>query len=562
MRKAFAFLFLAISCVTSFAADPPSGTLRKLIKFKESVGNFDFFQSDEIPEMAAQSSKNLDFLINGSLRRRRGIQNFVSVTAPYIPIGSGARNDSFWIYKTTTNHTYFISRVGGAIGHSPGLDTGIFDQNILQPFTTGQVDAIQSEGNFYVVSEATPIVKLTEVQPLTPLGMSYINRSPAGKIIKSHLDRFLVTGSTRPGEENIVYYSSANFIGTWPEDNFFEVFAQSGERITCLGDPIFGNLPLYTNRTTRLVTGSDYPDPEDSTAGSEGNISVRLVYDGIGCSSPRSVKNVRNKQYFFSSGQDGQFPGIYEFNGVSVKEKTKSIRNFFKNSVQNSTATLAIGYVYGDQYCLNVATNGCERPLAVVCVDDTDRVWVHPKFDVGMMADLNGQSYIMADRVSYDGTPPCGENAPSYRISLYDKLEEYDRLGDGTAPTAQLFQIPWSYKTKDFSMSDQTDNSARQKFPDRAYIKTSVSTATTYLNVQANYDYGTSSTSWRVDVSTIYKTGNILTVMKSSSAVVNKLLFDSGTTNRDFTFINFEISSSSNILVDSLDFYAGLRVLK
>lgn len=562
MRKIFAFLFLAISCAASFAADPPAGTLRKLIKFKESVGNFDFFQSDEIPEMAAQSLKNVDYQINGSLRRRRGVENFVSVTSPFVQIGGGAVNDSFWIYKTTTNHSYFISRISGAIGHSAGFDIGYFDQNILQPFVTGQVDAIQADGNFYVVSEVTPIVKLTEVQPLTPLNMSYISKSPAGRIIKSHLDRFLVTGSTRAGEENIVYYSSANFIGTWPEDNFFEVFAQSGERITCLGDPIFGNLPLYTNRTTRLITGSDYPDPEDSTSGSEGNINVRLVYDGIGCSSPRSVKNVRNKQYFFSSGQDGQFPGIYEFNGVSVKEKTKPIRNFFKNSVQNSTATLAVGYVYGDQYCLNVATNGCERPAVVVCVDETDRIWKYDPLRVGMLADLNGVAYAAMD-IDQRTQTPCNGRSSNYHIGQYDKSDEFEKFGDGTSPNL-YYPISWSYKTKDFSMSDQGgDNSARQKFPDRAYIKTSVSTMTpTYMNVQANYDYGTSSTNWRIDVSTIYKTGNILTVMKSSSAVVNKLLFDSGVRNLDFIFINFEISSSSNILVDSLDFYAGLRPLK
>src|SRR3990167_1214774 len=565
IRKIFAFLFLGVVVGAAFAADPAPGTLRKLINFKESAGSFDFFPSDEIPETAAQSLNNLDYSISGSLRRRRGVQNFVSVTAPYVPIGSGARNDSFWIYKTTTSHSYFISRIGGAISHSPGLDTGIFDQNILQPFVTGQVDAIQSNGDFYIVSEVTPIVKLTEVTPLTALGMSYINRSPAGTMIKSHLDRFLISGSTRPGENNIVYYSSANDITSWPADNFFEVFAQSGERITCLGDPIFGNMPLYTNRTTRLITGSDYPDPEDSTAGSEGNISVRLVYDGIGCSSPRSVKNVRNKQYFFSSGQDGQFPGIYEFNGVSVKEKTKAIRNYFRNTVQNSTATLAIGYVYGDQYCLNVATNGCERPVTIVCVDDTDRIWQYSPFFVGMMTDLNGQSYIMNDLNGFNNnSPSCSAgNNPTYRISLYDKLEEYDRFGDGTSPSVQLFQIPWSYKTKDFSMDgEQGENFASQKFPDRAYIKHSVSTATTYLNVQANYDFGTSSSNWRIDVSTPYTTGNMLTVMRSSVAAVTKLLFDTGSRNLDFNFINFEIRSSSNILVDSLDFYAGKRPLK
>lgn len=555
--KAFLLAAVLLMAGSLRAEDPPSSALRQFINFKDSKGLYDYYKPEWNPEESAQIANNLDYSINGTLRPRRAIVGISQLSN----IGqsgdlTGPRDNGFWIYKSTNNLGYFIARIEDEFGYQ-NIETlttnpvGQGSTRFVQRFRRGLMDALQDGNTFYVVSESTPIISISESASTGTLKMNYITGSPSGAILKQHLDTFLVAGSTIIGNEDTVFFSSPNYILTWPAVNFFEIFARANEYISCIGDPIYGNVPLYTNQTVRLITGTEYPSQI-----SAGNIVVRLIYDGIGCASQKSVKNLNNVQYFFSSGQGGKIPGIYAFNGVSVKEKTKPIRRFFRDVVQNSTATRAQAYVYQNQYCLNVATNGFDRLNTVICIDEMDRIWMYRPFTASMMADYNGVYYFHSwSDAMFPGDVAGGLH--NFDVMRYDQNDGYDTL-TANDPKPSL-PISWRYKTKDFTMGkDQEQNANRTKWPDRLYIKTEVSSYTVRNSsisfvVQANYDFGKSSTQWLIDLSTIYTSGNIVTVSSGSNALINKLFFPKGA---EFTTINFEVSGSTKVVVDYLDFYA------
>lgn len=548
---------------TLFAEDSPAGIQRFVVSFKDSVGLFDYFKSDDIPDKAAQVATNIDWSIDGALHSRRGIDNvyyFNALNDISNIVGNGqavqgARNDSFWVYRSTTDRLYLIARFESFLqAITPPEGTYAQDLTATKPFKTGQADALKTEGNFYIVSESSPITKITEVDPTSPsnkLQVSFIQNSPSGKAIKPHLDRFLVIGSTLSGYENTVLYSSPSNINSWPAFNTIEIFAKTGEYITCIGDPLFGNVPLYTNQTVRLITGSQYPDEE-----SPGNISIRQIYDGIGCASQRSIKNLRNKQYFYSRGQGGNVPGIYEFNGVSIKEKTKPYRRWFANVVQNSTATLPTAFVYQDKYCLAVASNGVDRLGPIVCVDDTEKIYRIDGINVAMADEDKGTLWFLNDARSYINT---GENI-NYKANIWDSNNFMDHLKIGNTSASRNPTIDWRYKTKDFGFNER---GLRRNMPERIYIQADKSTSS-IINLVATYDFGRATDYWRIDLSTIYSQGNtlnssILTVENGSGSVINKLLPATGVVDKNFTHVNFEVFGSSAVSIDYLDFYYTVK---
>ena len=560
--------FLLLLAGVSWAEDPPEKSLRQFIDFKKSVGILDYFPSDNIPDEAAQSSNNIDHTLNGVLSRRRALAHTLSADlhwgneSGHGEITSGYRNDHFWLYPSTITpgKIQFIGRIGTKIYGVDETRSLAIDAQIGPLVTVGQqYGGIADGGHFYVVAPSTNMLKITETGG-APFyyNARYLQAPPPGNIFKSHLDRFLITGSSKTGFGMTVYFSSSDLIESWPAENFFEVIGGAEEYITCIGDPLFGNLPLYTNKAVRLVTGSEYPDDENP-----GNINVRLIYSGIGCVSQKSVKNMNNTQYFFSGGQGGNVPGIYAFNGVSVKEKTKPLRTFFRDMVKRSTDTApkAASFVYQDNYCLSVVTVTVKSTTTntTVCIDTNDRITMYRPFHFDDSAEFNDNVYLEVDTWAMGNPVPADivrrEVLTVGRGALRDVF--YPGSINGIPLEAA---VPWAYKTKDFDLGD----AARQKSPERAYIKTSASTGAFVLTVQANYDFGKSSTTWTIDLSTFKATASSGTwsVVRSTDSMVTKLLFPTGAKPLDFNNINFEVSSSSDIAIDYIDLYVNKRPLK
>jgi len=541
----FKLLFaFCVSVTVLFAENPPRDALRLIVNFKDSAGAFDYFKSDDIPENAAQSVNNVDMTINGGLRRRKryiddGRIQFAGLT-------NTGKNASFTTFLSTTGRSYYFAHVDNVLRFEYILDRTQNPGQVNNTFL-GPISFIESDGSLYIASESTFIARFNERNGNAIDGPHYVLNSPKGSIIKSHIGHYLIARPTTTELNNTVYFSSYNMITTWPAVNFFEIFAKSGEYITCMGDAIFGNVPLYTNQTVRLITGSQYPDEE-----TEGNVNIRLIYDGLGCASQPSVKSIRNKQYFYSFGQSDEVPGIYEFNGVSVKEKTKPIRNFFLNEVSNSTATLPAAYIDRDRYCLSVATKTAIRLSVSVCVDETDRIWINRPSSVLMQATYKDEPFFLSYSPTISTMPTTAAEKP-YSVSHFGGDEE---AGDFVIGTVEQ-PINWSYQTKDFSMSSENnENSSLPKKPERIYLKTDSSTNSRTLEVTANYDFGKSSTVWYVDVSQYYTNGDIITISSSTEHMLNRLKFPTGRENIEFNYINFKVASSSPIDVDRLELYA------
>ena len=359
-----------------------------------------------------------------------------------------------------------------------------------------------------------------------------------------------------------VFFSSSDLIESWPPENTLEVIGEPEEYITCIGDPLFGNLPLYTNKATRLVTGSVYPDDEDA-----GNINVRLIHSGVGCLSQKSVKTMNNMQYFLSGGQGGNVPGIYAFNGVSVKEKTKPLRTFFRDSVNISTGIVetSAAFVYRENYCLSVTTitNSPANGVLTVCIDGSDRITTYDNFNFSDSFEFNDKVHLLTNRCALGGAGgQCSEIISGYFRAIHNPsyTNDFDEFPHTDVNEKKPSAIQFAYKTKDFDLGHPN----AEKGPERAYVKSSVSTNPVILTVQANYNFGSSSTTWRINLSTYYATvsSNTQTIYKSSDSMVTKLTFPSSLNKLDFNTINFTVSASSAVILDYIDFYALKRPLK
>lgn len=549
-RSPFKFLFSVALFAMVFsvqAEDPPANALHLFLNFNQSKGLMDYYSSDNIPDEYAREMNNVDWSLNGGLHSRRGIQWY------YTPSPAQETNMSiqyFWVHTSTTNNKYFFNRLHGDF-YSGWFRSLPFPDDLSPIPSHGwdcRIDYLNSNGLAFFVSETTGMYKVFEKVPGT-LIFQIVPQGPRGYIAKTHLDRMVVAGSTNPSDAMTVFFSSANDYEQWPAENFVDLNSESGqEKITCIGDQIFGNLPIYTNKTTRLVTGTEYPDADND---SPGNITVKTISNTIGCADQRAVKTLRNKQYFYSDGQGGNYPGIYEFNGVTVKEKTIPYRRFFKDFVVNSSTAPGaspIAFTWKDSYCVLVATiNGAltgsgdilgfvPTTDAQICIDENDRITFSGASRVGGF-DIDGSTGYFINNLLRGG----GNHG----------VYVYDVAGSTLDLRQDLVQLPisWKYKTKDFGMTNQ--NNVRAKVPERLYIKHSKNPG--IMTVRANYDFGTSSTTWTIDTSSFYKTGDKLTVMTSSDNIINRLRFPSSTR---FRYVNFELFGASQAAVDFLDFFA------
>lgn len=567
LRKLFLYSVALISSCQYFPAladAPPASAIRQYINFKDSVGLVDYYKSDEIPDNGAVTVNGLDWTLDGTMKTRLAyslvapaISVLASIVPPYLP-------RYFWVYTSTTGTNYFVAKIDEQLR---AINSFTSDVQLGQ-IQRAKLDHIVSGGILYVVNETSPILKIVETNPLNvlTLKMTLLNKSPAGNIIKPHLDRLIVAGSTRASEEMTVYFSSADDFDTWSPENFFEVNSiTNGERITCMGDSIFGNLPLFTNKTTRLITGTEYPSVVDAVNAPDiaGNITVKNISENIGCVNQETVKTVKGKTVFFSAGQNQTTPGIYEFNGVTVKERTKQYRRWFNNSVLISTDILPTAFVYQDNYCVNLASVNAIYADQLFCIDADDRLTkriivsnalagnniIPPT--IGMMDFIGSQGYFLNGfNVRPQSTNP-GENALIY------KYNDSGTTRDSITSNAAKINIEWDYKTKDFDMKDKN----RVKTPERAYFKHATSSASRVVDVIATYDFGPASTTWRIDTSsfTNYTDGPVRTILKTQVDAIQRLAFPAGI---KFNFINFEVRGSTPVSLSYIDFYANPDVYK
>lgn len=517
------------------AEDIPPNAVRLMVDFSKPGGLVDYYTSDNIPDNAAQLIYNIDFRRNGNLSTRKGVSTYLAgnnqnsyagpYTANYISFFVSTRSYAYLVEQFHDN-IEFKSAAPGAVVTYQTTDTG-----------NDYIDGVNWNGTFYIIGHTNPPGGSRFIEFATDdiRQTNNLTGMPQGHMLQPHLDRLLISGSTTFPLR--VFYSDANLPESFNAANTLDITGvREYDRVTGIGPTLLGSLPIYTKFSTRLLYGTVFP-----TAGSGGNTGVRVISENIGSVHHRTIKNMNNKQYFFSSGPSGTQPGIYVFNGITVKEATKAVRKLFEG-INVTTAPLPNAFVYKDSYCLNVSTKNGLRNTQQICIDDNDAVRLS-----SFTVETTGEALGIDGVAIYNGETRAinGNNAASYKDSvlLYDYDSGSDSPGSPTQP------IVWRYKTKDFAPTN--DFKIRPKVPNRMYISSQY--IPTSFSVTANYDFGRASTTWIVNSTTIYKTDKIQTVIKSSATMVNKLTFPG---NIEFKNINFELTGSSYSSIDSIDFYA------
>lgn len=535
--RTFILSLAFIACPLLLAEDVPKGAELLKIDFSKTTGLNDYFTSDKIRDTDAQAVRNIDYIRNGNIAARRGFSEFSNT----IGISNTNYHGNFLgVFISTTGSKYLIAQIEQKLSYFSAI--GGPDVVFTSPTFNHPIDGLNWNGNFYVVSLDTVGIRFQEN---TGTGVSFVASTsvPRGQFVQSHIDRMLVAGNTATPLR--IFYSDADNPDSFPAINTLDLTGvKEYDVITGLGPTLLGSMPIYTNNTTRVLTGTEFPDP---ATGSAGNVGTRIISDNIGCVHQRTIKNINNRQYFYSAGSNGRNPGIYRFNGISVTEVTKNARHLFSTLAISSfaipNAPIPNAWVDKDVYCLFIASSGGVLNNYQVCVDENDRASFH---EMGINPG-SPPAYNALDMVAVSNPTTFGVTGNDVQGDLKKKIYKLDSFSNDYAA---IFN--WRYKTKDFAMGDQNEN--RPKVAVRAY--TYSQWGSSYV-VTANLDFGKSTYSWVINSTVNYNTNFIKTLIFSSGSVVNKLIFPQATR---FNYINFDVSGAAKPLadnsVDGIDFYA------
>lgn len=534
-------LTLFAGVIGLYCADPSPQSLVLSIDFSKMKGQFDYWNSTEIPDEYGQYINNIDWSINGILTPRRGI----TIAFP----GQNASNYNnyagreFKVLISSYNDVWAFQRETRAL-----LVHRLNDVNESNAWVSylseigSEFSMVNDDFKLYVISEQSPMSVFYAGTPGGEGVFPYARVStgtPGGRYATKFLENLVIAGATETANVNRIFFSSANQLETFPFINYLDIPIDTpNDRITCLGEPILGVLPIYSRLSAKVLTGSVFPDND-----TQGNINVRSISGSIGCASNQSVKNLNNRQYFYSQGPAGKLPGIYAFNGISIQEMTKPIRNFFL-TLDQSTTSKAVGYVYKNKYCLSISTPGRFANTVQVCLDDSDRIEINRNLNVEGFEVIYGTPVISVG--------PYNQRPAINGLAGFDQAgKSVDQMQWSNFASLAFVPVDWKFKTKDYDMGRQNRN--RPKTADRAYVTFQKATGT--LNIAACFDFGKSTVQWTIDMSTTYAyvSSGIITVTPDSSFITNKLIFPSG---KKFNYVNFEIWGSTYASVQSIDFFA------
>lgn len=531
-------LLLVFSAFHLRAENPPEGSITLKISFKDSIGLFNYFPSGDIPDTAAQDIRNANFNINGTLTQRRGVTSY-GQSVDIKNFGTPSYTPGNWmdIFVSSSGDKIILRKLGATAWwtrlEQPNGATK------LQVGFPNQVDGVNFSTAHYIISESSNGIRFQTLS--NPSSEVVISTIPPGKYGRAHLSRLLVAGNST--FTRTVYYSEEDNAESFPKQNTIELIdLPRSDEITGLGYPLLGLLPIYTNYTTSILSGTAFPSFGGDT--DAGNVSVRRISDTIGCIHHRTIKNLDNKQYFFSRGDNGTNPGIYFTNGISVQEASKPIRHFFDN-IELSTNVLPSAFVYLDNYCLSVSSRGGRYNTYLVCVDKNNRFTINEGVSIDGGA-FSGNSLFLVPGTNFT-------NPYYYTILKYDDPGVDYSTGNFPAsynpdPLNILQPISWKYRTKDYDMGDK----GQPKEANRIIL--SYENRPSSFTIQASLDFGRQNVSWVINSSTVYKTSDISTILNSSSTVISRLNFPA--TAKKFKTISFQINSSTYASINELTFMA------
>lgn len=525
---------VAIAWSAAFAEDPPKGSAMR-IDFTKSVGYMDYTGSENLPDGAAQAMVNVDLYTKHNLSRRRGFSSARGINL----IQNSKWGDSFLrIFDSTSAIKTYVYRIGDVFKGSRISDGQTYDFGALN----GRVDGLRWGNFMYVVSQSSPGAKIYQSAADGALSVAFTTGIPSGGCSQVHLDRLMVACSSKTPLD--IFYSESASPEFFDPDNVIFGRGSRDSAITGLGPTLLGSMPIYTRNTTSVLVGNQFP-----TDDTDGNLSVRLISDNIGCLDHRTAKNLTpTKQYFLSTGPNDSKPGIYLFNGVTVEEVTKGAYKFFEFMSSSQSISRPVAYVNDDKYCVFFSSNGKTILNNFrVCVDLQNRVEISTGITaVGDVDVKDGNVYAITDGGKPDNAAAPNTGYPFFpNISLLED-NTYDQVDNVSFSTKA---IQFYYKTKDFPIGRDSNRAYKAE---RAYIQFENTQGT--ITVRANFDYNRSSQTWVINTSTKYQYGSVITDMYSPGRIVNQLKFEQN----EFNYINFELFGldSSTQSINYIDLYA------
>lgn len=541
--KTFLIIGILLSSGIAIAEDPPQGAVNLRIDFKNSKGFANYTYSDGLENDEAQVMENTNISNKFNLEPRFGTALVASNPGGLIP---GRTGNFIKILNSTTTAVlgkiFIVLRYNDRI-QALNMPPATFYQAYQD--LVGQTDPIIIGNRMYVVQESSRSIIIVNDYNNQNITVEGSTKVPSGKYAQAHLNRFIVSGNTITA--NRVFYSLDQNPENFHPLDFFDLNLKSNDReITGIGEPFLGMLPIYTQSSTRVMIGNLFP-----SAGSGGNLTERIIADNIGAIHHRTIKNKQDGQYFFSMGVNGSAPGIYRFNGVSVQEMTRKIRNYFTTIVSLSTAVIPSAFVYENRYCLCTTSKNGVNIDRMVCLDEQNKPEIYT--GIGITADY----WDVFNSTAYGIHSGPGNEMFVKSLSRNTNTEYYELSNNNP--------LTLTWQSKDFDFGPQ--NRARVKNIDRAYIDFEKTAGN--FKISAIYDFGKATTTWTVDMQTDYGNGSstsaIKTVVRSSGTVVDRLMFPqpspSSPNTNSFGFVNFLISSTGPVHINSIDIWATFKPL-
>jgi len=546
-----AFFIVPIIYFKCFAEDPPAGSQRLFVDFSKSRGFANYTHTEGLQETEAQLVENVELYDRRDLANRAGtrimyneVDSYEAIQGDFIKImystTSGVDDKALAIVKHETGiYAYLVNPRYSAFERiNPSFGGTVF----LSVQNGAKTEPIIVKNKMYIVNDSSVSIYVESSYNNSYCNVLFTTAVPSGKYPQVHLDRFIVAGDTKA--VNRVYYSLDDNPTNFHPLDFFDLTLKSNDKgIMGIGEPFLGMLPIYTEKSVRVMVGNMFP-----TAGSGGNLTERIIADNIGCVHHRTIKNRKDGQYFLSRGLNETNPGIYKFNGVTVQEMTIPVRNYFKESVSYSSTVIPSAFIYDDKYCVSLATPSGRYISQMVCLDELNRPTIY-----------NGTG-IYSDYWDVYRSTPFGVHSGPGDVNMVKALDK-NIVTDVPIIAGVVSTAVVKYQTKDFDFGE--NNRVRKKTISRAYFDFNKNPGN--VNVIANFDFGKSSCSWNVDMRTDYSSANIKTVSLSSDTIIDKLIFPypspSNPNLNKFNFVNFLITSTNAVHINSLDVYATVEPL-
>lgn len=264
----------------------------------------------------------LNFVMDsvGAIKTRNGYTKLLTT-----PVG-GAIQGLFSAYKSdgvTSQIVYAANRgffrynnAGGStqINNSSG-SAWVFSANASQYFMDIYQDRVHIVNGF----DNPAYYDFTQVNPVGNVdigGITYANGLTPNFVRVRKNRVYYAQGS-------VLYFSDAGNDQSWPVNNFIAINTNDGQQVSGM-ENLLDALNIFKTESIWILTGDPLGVGNTTTIG---NLSLRQANSAVGCSAPRTIKNVEGVIFFMHRS------GIYILENYTSRLISQDINNTFLNDL-------------------------------------------------------------------------------------------------------------------------------------------------------------------------------------------------------------------------------------